>query len=237
MSPLLPTKDIPARDLWPLKEGRKILTDIEDKELQLIKINQGSWLVSVENQWQMRSLRHNFNYNGNQIRQQFSNIVQTQQKISNYISTERCFAVTENEEGEWRLWQIVKRQKTLNSLIEKAYIQQDLKKIAAVLFITLNKFSSAHKIFSALDTQLPLALDNLAIKDNDVIFTGFIPTLNEAIIPTIEKCIQLAFQKNINKLSTNPLIKHSMIAYYLNVHASKNKTDQILVNTLLKLFK
>ncbi|MCK4494213.1 MAG: hypothetical protein KAU26_09165 [Methylococcales bacterium] len=237
MSPLLPTKDISARDLWPLKEGRKILADIETKEIQLIKINHGSWLVSVENQWQMRSLQHNFDFNGNKIRQQFSDIVQTQQKISNYVSSERCFAVTENDDGEWRLWQIVKRQETLNSLIEKAYAKKDMKKIAAVLFIVVNKFFSAHKIFSALTTQLPLSLDNLAIKDHNIIFTGFIPTINESVIPSIEKCIQLAFQKNINKLSTNPAIKNSMVAYYLSVHASKNETDKILVNSLLKLFK
>ncbi|MCK5728705.1 MAG: hypothetical protein KAH08_05735 [Methylococcales bacterium] len=237
MPPLLPTKDISARNLWPLQEGYKILADIENKEMQLIKINQGSWLVSIENQWQMRSLRRNFDYNGNKIRQQFSDIVQTQQKISNHISSERCFAMTENDEGKSRLWQIVKRQKTLNNLIENSYLNQDLKKIAAILFIVVNKFSNAHKTFSALETQLPLSLDNLAIKNNDIIFTGFIPTFNETAIPSIEKCIQLAFQKNISKLSSNPAIRHSMVAYYLSVHASKNETDKVLVNALLKLFE
>jgi hypothetical protein len=237
MSPLLPTKYISARDLWPLKEGRQILEEIEDKDTKLIKINQGSWLVSIEKQWQMRSLRRDFSYNGNQIRQQFTEIVQTQQKLTDYLSLKRCFAITENQEGEWRLWQIVKRDETLNHLIEKSYANQDTKKISAVLFIVINKFFAAYQRFSTLDIQLPLSLDNLSLDKNTILFTGFIPTDNEYIIPDIEKCVQLAFQKTIKKLILTPSIKTSLVAYYLSIHAHKNGTDKMLINALLKLFK
>ncbi len=237
MLPLLPNKDIAARDLWPLKEGYLILNNIANKNLEPIE-NDKEWLITIEEQWQLLSSKNDFCDNYNIARQKLSNAAQTQQNLKIHISKQRCLTITETgDEEQWRLWQIIKIEQTLAQLLIDAYAKKDAKKIATMLFIVADKFFIACEQFAQLEIQLPLALDNLALKENEIIFTGFIPT--NADMPNIdtEHCIKKAFQSYISQLSNDPEIKNALISYYLTVYAHENPTSKMLVNVLVKLFK
>ena len=71
MLPLLPNKNIAARDLWPLKEGRLLLKNIE-------------------NQGQLLSSKNDLYDNYNIARQKLSNAVQIQQNLKIHLSKQRC---------------------------------------------------------------------------------------------------------------------------------------------------
>lgn len=238
MSPLLPDKDIAARDLWPPKDGRTILENIADKNFQMSEPDTESWLVSVEEQWQLFSSKDDLCDSDNKVRQKLLTAVQTQQTLEKYINSQRCLAVTETgENSQWRLWHIVRVEKTLNKILEKTYTEVDAKKIAAMLFIIADKFVSAYKQFSEFEIQLPLALDNLSLHDNKIIFTGFIPTSSHEKSNDLESLITQAFQQTIAKISSNPAIEKTHVLQYLTVHASENSEHKTLVDTLSKLFK
>jgi len=237
MLPLLPNKEIAARDLWPLKEGRFLLKNIENKKLEFIE-NDKEWLIIIEKQWQLFSSKNDLCDNYNIARQKLSNAVQNQRDLKIHLSKQRCLAITETDDKEqWRLWQIVKIEQTLAQLLTDAYAKKDAKKIATMLFIVADKFFIACTQFSQLEIPLPLALDNLAVKENKIIFTGFVPT--DANISSIdpEHCIKKAFQDYISQLSRDPAIKDALISYYLTVYAHENPTSKMLVNVLVKLFK
>lgn len=237
MLPLLPNKEIAARDLWPLKKGRIILEDITNKELQPIENNE-EWLITIEKQWQLLSLKKDLCDNYNIIRQKLSNAVQNQRDLEIHISKQRCLAITETDDKkQWRLWQIVKIEPTLAQLLTDTYAKKDAKKIATMLFIVADKFFIACTQFSQLEIQLPLALDNLALEENKIIFTGFIPTDANLSLIDPEQCIKKAFQDYISQLSNDPAIKNALISYYLTVYAHENPTSKMLVNILVKLFK
>jgi hypothetical protein len=237
MLPLLPNKDIAARDLCPLKEGRIILKNITNKDLQPVENNK-EWLITIEKQWQLLSSRNDICDNYNIARQKLSNAVQIQRDLKIHISKQRCLAITETDDKEqWRLWQLVKIEQTLAQLLIDAYAKKDAKKIATMLFIVADKFFTACTQFSQLEIQLPLALNNLALEENKIIFTGFV--LADANVPQIdpEHCIKKAFQGYISQLSNDPAIKVSLISYYLTVYAHENPTSKMLVTILVKLFK
>ncbi|NOQ35427.1 MAG: hypothetical protein GQ569_05970 [Methylococcaceae bacterium] len=238
MPPLLPDKDIAARDLWPPKDGRSILANIADKNFQITEPETDSWLVLVEPQWQLFSSKDDLCDSDNAVRQKLFDAVQLQQSLGELISSQRCLAVAETgEDSQWRLWQIVRVEKTLSQLLEKTHTEVDAKKIAAMLFIIANKFVNACQQLSKFETQLTPTLDNLSLQDNKIIFTGFIPTVNSTPAIEIESHITQAFQETITKIANNPAIENAQILQCLTLHASENAEHKTWLNALSKLFK
>ncbi len=237
MLPPLPNKDIAARDLWPLKEGRLLLKNIENKDLEFIQ-NKKEWLITIEKQWQLFSAKNDLCANANSARQKLFDAVQIQRSLGKHLSQQRCLAITETEDTEhWRLWQLITLKPSLEQLLRAAYIKKDAKKIATMIFIVADKFFSTCNQFSQLEIPLPLTLSNLALEENKIIFTGFIPT--DTNTPPIDpkQALKNAFQAYISQLSHDPAIKNALISYYLTVYADENPTSKMLVNILVKLFK
>lgn len=237
MLPLLPNKDIAARDLWPLKAGYLLLENIENKDLEPIENNK-EYLIAIEKKWQLFSSKNDLCDNYNIARQKLSDAVQIQRDLKTCLNTQRCLAITETGNKEqWRLWQIIKTEQTLAQLLIDAYDKKDTRKIATMLFTVADKFFIACTQFSQLEIQLPLALDNLTLEEDKIIYTGFIPT--DADIPPInpEHCVKKTFQDYIALLSRDPTIKNALISYYLTIYAHENPTSKMLVNVLIKLFK
>ncbi len=236
MLPLIPNKDIAARDLWPLKEGRNILEAITDKKLHIKETEDQSYLLSVEQQWQLFSSKIDIHDSYNSARQKLLEMVEIHRNLSTDISQQRCLAITEDDD-RYRLWQIVKIEETLGQLLEKAYKEKNVKKISAMLFVVADKFFMGCQHFSKLEPQLLLDLNNLVLKDNAIIFTGFIPTTSNTLTINTDHCFKQAFQRYITQLTEDSEIKNSLISYYLSVHAQENATNKMLVNRLLMLFK
>ncbi|MDQ7091292.1 MAG: hypothetical protein Q9M50_11785 [Methylococcales bacterium] len=239
MSPLLPTPNIAARDLWPLKIEREILKDIAQKNVEFTETENDSWLVLVEKKWQLLSLSSDLYDNNNLARQELSIAVQVQRELSERLSQQRCLVIiqTSTDDEQWRLWQVVKREETLGDSLEKVYSEKDAKKIAAMLFIVAEKFYGACKYFFEQNMNFPLTLNSLKLEDNEIIFTGFIPFKNDAFPIDIGPCFEQAFQAYITRLLNDPTIKPPLISYYLSVYAENNSENAHLINKLLKLFK
>lgn len=238
MSPTLPNKHIDARDLWPLKEGRSILENISDKVPKITQAETESWLLSIEQQWMLFSSKNELCDNYNIARQKLLEVVEIQKNLTPYISGQRCLAIAETGENEqWRLWQIIKIEKSLSSLLEAKLAESDAKKIAAILFVIADKFLTVWQQFSSLEIHLPLTLENVKLQDNKILFTGFLPTENSKEKLDMESYLKQAFTKKIDKISNNSAIDNSQILQYLAAYASDSEQHKRLLTVLSSLFK
>lgn len=238
MPPLYPDKDIAARDLWPPKEGRNILQEIAGKDVQIAEPEEGSWLLAVGQEWRLFSSRDDLCSNHNIARQRLFDAVKMQQQLEPHLSPQRCLAVTETgESGQWRLWQIIKNESSLRSLLEKPQIKDDSKKMAAMLFIVADKFLETFRRFSEAEIALPLTLENLSLNDSGIIFSGFFLTSGHNQDLELEKTMVRAFEQLIGEISANPVLDNAQILQCLAAHASENANHTILMDVLSKLFR
>ncbi len=214
------------------------MQEIADKDVEIAEPEDGSWLLVIGQQWRLFSAKDDLCKDHNVARQKLLDAVNSQQMLASALSSQRCLAVTETGESEqWRLWQIVKNEANLRSLLEKPQIRGDSKKMAAMLFIAAEKFLEAFARFSVLDIRLPLTLENLTLEDSGIIFSGFIPTAGKCDDLSLENAMSQAFEKIIKEIAADPVLDNAQILQCLNAHASDNENHSILLNVFSTFFK
>ncbi len=222
-------KEIPARSIWQPKIGEKLINDIQDKAFQLIE-NEKNQILDIEQQWLLYSGESDIFFKENIARQHFFSLTQQQQKFKDYLSEQRCLMLVEHGE-QWRLWQLVKIEQSLSSLLTSAIAQDSNKKTAALLLVSMEKFLLAAQQFSELNFYPDLTLDTLTLHNNKPVFLGFMPTNEEKQ----EYDLKRAFTSIFTQILILPKEDIKEILHYLELYAQSHKDNKKLLNSLQAL--
>jgi hypothetical protein len=201
-------------------------------------VSPDSWQVNVEQQWQLSSSSDDVFATEHAVRQHFFQTVQTQQQLAVYFSKPRCLAIMETgQNDEWRLWQLIQKQNSLSTLLERSLtLQESMKKIAAMLFIVAEKFVIACKIFTEIEIYLPLHLDNVGLHNNKVVYIGAMPTCQSEKQPMpIKDNLAQGFKETVTAIMNHPDLDATQILNYLKIYASDNPEHYLFIDVFVKL--
>ena len=218
--------NIPSRDICNPIIGYPLLSAIQGKIFRFLQDDEQGQLIDVERKWQLYSSAENILQTENLARQCFFELAQQQLQLQNHLSQQRCLILIE-EPKKWRVWQLIQIESSWADLLSNAIIKGSAKEVAALLFVSSEKFLLAKHYFSDIGFQPILTLETLSFQDKKPTFLGFLP-----INAVMEDDLALAFKTIITQILTNPKLNVHEVLQHLKQHFSIHQEHQALLNKL-----
>ncbi|MGZ4980491.1 MAG: hypothetical protein ACXWE4_04300 [Methylobacter sp.] len=239
--PSLPHKNVIAGSVFPPISGRIILHKLADAEFNVELTSEGGWEARIGNQWRLLSGTDDSFDSSNDARMHLVQYANTHKKLGALLSEHRCMVIVESDRhNEWRVWQIVRNEVTLDELLNNAFMESSPKRIAEKVYIIAEKFLHAYSLFTTNSLNLPLDIRFLGLNRNMPIFTGYLHryAVDSEVAPVKELLkqnfgppISKALRENQTLIASVPHILHPLVVF------AKGKTEnEEMVEVLRTLF-
>jgi hypothetical protein len=168
-----PDKRVGAGMVWPPIAGRHVLNALSGGQPRLRQLPNQAW-VGESGRWLLLSLpEHAFNSEV-LAREEMLRLSRSHSILKPVLTEQRCVSCTQNRGGEWRIWQVVRRETTLADVLQLMHglptaesIVTELLRIAYLLGVALARFRAA-SLFCAP------TLDKIAVSQGGPVYSGFV---------------------------------------------------------------
>lgn len=173
VEPWVPTGDLPSGMIWPPVNGRLVLHRATSAPVRLRRQVNGDW-VGTAGDWHMHSpadarfdqLAHGHGALVNWARMHAAS--------AHVISNERCIVLCNDGTGHFRLWQIVKLERSLRDQLD-ADLRSGPQATAKSLLALTRAFLLAAERFASAACWLPLNLRNVGALPGGSRYLGHMP--------------------------------------------------------------
>lgn len=173
--PPLPEASIPPGLVWPPVEGRIVVHEAARTATRLERHSSGDW-ISFSRDWKLRSPLEGLFFDLEEARAALLAWARWHAAVESRLSTPRCLVLVPEGGDVWRLWQIVRRVRTLRDSGRALFAQSDNALFGEGLFQIIDLRLQAEKAFVASGWLGRLELESVAASDDgEVRFAGFCP--------------------------------------------------------------
>jgi hypothetical protein len=124
-APRLPDATIPSGMVWPPVEGRIILHEVNALQLRPTRLPSGAWQARAPGRWRVSSELEALYFDFEEAHDHLVEWARQHAALGHAVSKSRCIALAEAAPGAWRLWQIVREERSLRHLAEEALQDPD----------------------------------------------------------------------------------------------------------------
>lgn len=241
--PNLPHKDVIAGSVFPPISGRIILHRLAEEDVTSVnQPNDTSWEVRIGQQWLLLSRAEDCFASSTDARMHLLRYANTHKKLGTLLSEHRCMAIVESDQhNEWRVWQIVRHEATLDALLTKALTDFSPQRIAEKVYILAENFVDAYQLFSDSELHLSLEMTHIGLNQNRPIFTGYIPqpSIEKPQLQPVLELLKHSFKQPISSaLQNNSALAIGVpyILHPLDVYAKEKSDKKAMVEVLRTLF-
>lgn len=174
--PTPPNPDLPVGRVWPPVEGRAILHEANAARIELVESPTGDWLER-RGHWIVQSAANALYLNADLGRAALVEWARWHATLGRHLSPHRALALSEDEQGVWRLWQVVRREKTVGQVLSKAFGSREVDSMARTLLLAARALAEVDRALSL--TGLRVDLDNVSILESGPVFVALAPTPRE----------------------------------------------------------
>lgn len=172
--PQVPGGDLPSGRIWPPVNGRLLLHAATLEAALLRRHVNGDWVGALGSSWQMHSPAGARFADVDAGHQALVNWARLHAASAHVISNERCIVLSSDGLGGYRLWQIVRAERSLRDEFDAALTDEPA--VIAKALVTLTRaFLQAGERFSSAACWLPLSLRNVAALPGGSRFLGTMP--------------------------------------------------------------
>lgn len=170
-APAPPEPDVTSGRIWPPVEGRIVLRKAQLRGIFPQRLEDGAWLAEVDSRWRVHSAADACYQSLEEGRKQLVRWARNHSACRSLLSPGRCIVLSETGDGAWRLWQVVRVERSLRHRLHDALVEgpataaRELSVAARALTDAANRFASAVEV-------LPVDLDSLALLDGLPVFIG-----------------------------------------------------------------
>jgi hypothetical protein len=172
--PALPSGDLPSGMIWPPVNGRLILHRATEGGVALTRQVNGDWIGAAGNVWQLHSPAGTRFATLEQGHGALVFWARIHAASAHVISSERCVVLCKDGSGQFRLWQIVRIERSLRDALNLA-LRAGPGVIAKELVALTRAFLSAAERFASAACWLPLSLRNVGALPTGTCFLGHMP--------------------------------------------------------------
>jgi signal recognition particle receptor subunit beta len=171
--PRLPSEDLPSGMIWPPVHGRVILHAAMAMPFALKRQPNGDW-VGIGDAWYLHSPGSACFGDPDAGHEALVAWARLHAGSAQVISSERCIALCDDGAGRYRLWQLVRIERSLRDEFSSA-LGSGPDAIAKTFLTVVRAFVHATERFAGAACWLPLSLRNLGVGSGAACFLGHMP--------------------------------------------------------------
>lgn len=171
--PAPPNASVASGLLWPAVDGRVILHEITAAPPQLTRLASGAW-TTVAGRWRCHTQSAAGFATLDQGRSALVEWARTHTQGQEILSRDRCIALVADAGNGFRLWQVVKAQRTLRQHFESS-LNEPPEILAAALLTAIRNFLRMASQLATAPCDLPLSIDSIAAAETGACYSGLVP--------------------------------------------------------------
>jgi signal recognition particle receptor subunit beta len=176
-APWLPDERVASGMIWPPVDGRFILHDLAGLDAQVHRHAEGGWAGLIGERWQARSAPGASFATVEEGRAVLLQWARLHAASAGVLSKERCIALAPDGKGIFRLWQIVRVERSLRAEIE-AMLHAETRLLVGTLLSAIGLFFQMAECLSAAGYDLPLSLGNISESASRPVYSGLMPDVS-----------------------------------------------------------
>lgn len=191
-TPRPPDPTLPGGLIWPPIEGRMVLHEVNNYEIASSRNPNGDWSANQIGLWRIHSYSEAEYDDLNQGRQHLIQWAHLHVAGLSMLSPRRCLALADTGEGRWRLWQVIRVEKSLREYLYEVLAERDIAGIAKGIWETADMLLTGAEKLKEFPCPLPCSLDSLACVDSMVYYNGLMPDYSTATELTMAEELEVA---------------------------------------------
>jgi signal recognition particle receptor subunit beta len=176
-APRLPDERVASGMIWPPVDGRFILHEIAGRAAQVHRHPEGGWSGLIEERWQARSAPGASFATVEEGRAVLLQWARLHAASADVLSKRRCIALAADGRGIFRLWQIVRVERSLRAEIE-AMLNAETSLLVGTLLSAIRLFFQMAECLSAAGHDLPLSLGYISESASRPVYSGLMPDVS-----------------------------------------------------------
>jgi signal recognition particle receptor subunit beta len=175
--PRVPDPGVGAGTVWPAVGGRIILHEIAQHRPVMRQLADSAWTAEISDSWRLLSPPEHRFVSEALARDEILRLARLHAGCKGLLSEHRCITFADSGHGDWRIWQVVRRDKTAADLLALALelpapesVAMELLRIGRVVCGAVEAFREAR--FPGIVT-----LDMLALSGGRPVYAGFLPAV------------------------------------------------------------
>jgi len=172
--PRSPDPSAPSGAIWPPVEGRLILHEAASTRMTTHRLRSGGWVAGLGNGWRIFSGPDSAYTDVDTGRAMLIRLARLHAACAGVISLSRCIVLSSTGQQTWRLWQIVRAERSLREKLEDISGCSTDDAAARIL-------EAAHLLcemgarIQKTPCTLPCNLDTVGSNDRGAVYVGLMP--------------------------------------------------------------
>jgi hypothetical protein len=159
--------------VWPPIAGRHLLNEITDAQPVVRQLRNHAWLGEAD-RWLLLSLREHTFSNEMHAREEMLRLARSHSMFKTVLSEHRCISCALTGLGDWRIWQIVRRETTLADVLRLMLELQTADSIVTEMLRIAYLLNAAASRFRTAALPCIASLDRIAVSNGGPVYTGFL---------------------------------------------------------------
>lgn len=173
-APEPPGSDLPSGMIWPPVDGRLFLHEATSARPTIALDINGDWYGAAGNAWTLQSPSIARFEKLDEARQALLAWARQHVAGANIISAERCVVLAQDAQRFYRLWQIVKVQRSMRDHFESEIVKPP-DALAAALVLSADRMLDAAQRWHQAGCKLPLSLRSVSAGNTNPYYLGQMP--------------------------------------------------------------
>lgn len=172
--PRVPDATVPGGMIWPPVEGRIVLHEAlaVTEPIRLERVADGSWTAAA-GRWRLHSFGADAYRDLESARAALVDWARWHSACGRHISARRCILAADSHRGAWRLWQIVRGERTVRRALQNVLTRADPDHVARSLVEISIAFQDGLRRWEA--ARFPCGVDTLGFAETRVVYVGLAP--------------------------------------------------------------
>lgn len=222
--PTRPDARVASGLLWPPVEGRLVLHEITMTPPCLEQLPQGGW-DGVAGRWRCHTSASPGFTTLEQGRSALLDWARAHAVCQEVLSKDRCIALVADADGSFRLWQVLKVQRTLLQYFSDA-LHQPAERLATVLLTVLRNFAGMATMLAGIPHRLAPSMDCIGLANGRLCYAGLMPEPS-ALQPARSWTASEAAQRLAEELQAHRATLHERRAELLAAMAQQRGASAI----------
>lgn len=173
-APWPPDPAAPSGAIWPPVEGRLILHEAAATPMATRRVARGGWAAGIGSKWAATSDEDAVFADMEAGRATLIRWARMHVACTGFLSPDRCVVLADTGDGRWRLWQIVRAERSLRRLLEDiatSSVDDAARRIVEAATLLYDALERAERT----PLKVPCTLDTVGRGDRGAVYIGLMP--------------------------------------------------------------
>jgi signal recognition particle receptor subunit beta len=172
--PRSPDPSAPSGSIWPPVEGRVILQEAASTRMTTHRLRSGGWTAGLGRGWRIFSSANTVYADVEAGRETLVRVARLHAACKALLSDSRCIVLANTGQGTWRLWQIVRAERSLREKLTDIE-QCTTAEAAARIVEAATLLCEIGARMQNAPCNLPCTLDTVGCGDRGPVYVGLMP--------------------------------------------------------------